>query len=54
MDAAGLQALERCLDGINPHAPRVNAPMLEVCDRLAFTRHPSPDDPGVVEVRLAL
>ena len=33
---------------------RVNTPMLEVCDRLAFTRHPSPDDPGVVEVRLAL
>ena len=33
---------------------RANAPMLEVCDRLAFTRHPSPDDPGVVEVRLAL
>ena len=24
MDAAGLQALERCLDGINPHAPRVS------------------------------
>ena len=33
---------------------RANAPMLKVCERFGFTRHSSPDDPAVVEVRRAL
>ena len=33
---------------------RANARMLRLCDRLGFARGPNPDDPGVVEVRLAL
>jgi len=44
----------RGLKEISGEVLRANAPMLKVCDRFAFTRHPNPDDPGVVEVRLTL
>ena len=33
---------------------RTNARMLRLCDRFGFARGPNPDDPGVMEVRLAL
>ena len=33
---------------------RENQPMLQLCDALGFTRHAKPDEPEIIEVRLAL
>ena len=54
MDRIIAYGRSRGLQEIFGEVLRANAPMLKVCDRFEFTRHPNPDDPGVVEVRLTL
>jgi acetyltransferase len=47
-------ARRRGLREVHGEVLRENRPMLTLCKLLGFTQNPIPDEPGLVEVRLAL
>ena len=54
MDRIVAYAKTRGLKELFGEVLATNAPMLKLCDRSGFTRHRTPEDAGIVEVRLSL